>query len=68
MAGLEGPTSGQVRFEGRTVIGAEEKVSMVFQSFALFPWRTVLENAEYGLETHGMPRDKRREIEIAVAS
>jgi NitT/TauT family transport system ATP-binding protein len=62
MAGLERPTSGQVRFEGRTVIGPEEKVSMVFQSFALFPWRTVLENAEYGLETQGIPQDKRREI------
>ena len=58
-AGLDIPTSGEIRFCGETVTGPHPKISMVFQSFALFPWRTVSGNVEYGLEVQGVPRGER---------
>lgn len=60
MAGLDVPTSGEVRFQGDPVRGPHEKISMVFQAFGLFPWRTVLENVEYGLEMRGVSKPERR--------
>ncbi|MEU2792248.1 glycine betaine/L-proline ABC transporter ATP-binding protein [Streptomyces sp. NPDC007100] len=66
--GLLEPTSGSVRFDGQdlTSLSAKElrkvrseKISMVFQHFALFPHRSVLENAAYGLEVQGVPRAER---------
>jgi len=62
IAGLERPTSGEIRLQGECVTGPHEKISMVFQSSALFPWRTVLENVEYGLEALRIPKGRRREI------
>lgn len=64
------PTAGSVLIEGRdiTKMGKEElrqvrrkKMSMVFQRFALFPHRSVVENTEYGLEIQGVPKQERRE-------
>jgi NitT/TauT family transport system ATP-binding protein len=60
IAGLLQPTGGSVAIDGRPVNGPAESVSMVFQSFALFPWLTVLENVELGLEAQGVPRAERR--------
>jgi len=60
IAGLDAPTSGEVRFQGGPVRGPHEKISMVFQAFGLFPWRTVLENVEYGLEMRGVSKAERR--------
>ncbi|MEU3187802.1 betaine/proline/choline family ABC transporter ATP-binding protein [Streptomyces sp. NPDC006923] len=66
--GLLEPTSGRVLFDGQdlTALSPRElrevrstKVSMVFQHFALFPHRSVLENAAYGLEVQGVPRAER---------
>lgn len=62
MAGLDIPSSGEVRFEGGPVRGPHPKISMVFQAFGLFPWRTVLENVEYGLEMRKIPKKERRVI------
>jgi len=62
MAGLDTPSSGEVRFEGGPVRGPHSKISMVFQAFGLFPWRTVLENVEYGLEMRRTPKKERVEI------
>ena len=62
IAGLDSPTSGEVRVRGNPVHGPHSKISMVFQSFGLFPWRTVLENVEYGLEMRNVPKDERREV------
>lgn len=62
MAGLDFPSSGEVRFEGGAIRGPHAKISMVFQSFGLFPWRTVLENVEYGLEMRKTPKQERREL------
>mgnify|MGYP002153782553 CR=1 FL=1 len=58
-AGLDEPTSGEIRFSGDRVTGPHPKISMVFQSFALFPWRTVQKNVEYGLEVQGFPKAER---------
>lgn len=68
--GLLEPTAGQVLFDGQdlTALSPRElrevrarKISMVFQHFALFPHRSVLENAAYGLEVQGVPRAEREE-------
>ena len=52
IAGLTEPTSGRVLVNGRTVTGPGRDRAMVFQDFALMPWRTVLENVRFGLELH----------------
>ncbi|WP_327247325.1 quaternary amine ABC transporter ATP-binding protein [Streptomyces sp. NBC_01320] len=66
--GLLDPTAGRVLFDGQdlTALSPRElravrssKISMVFQHFALFPHRSVLENAAYGLEVQGVPRAER---------
>jgi len=46
LTGLSKPTAGQVYWHGKPIAEAEINVSIVFQSFALFPWLTVLENVE----------------------
>ena len=64
IAGLEAPTSGQVFIAGRevTTLGpAERNVSMVFQSYALFPHMDVLANVSYGLNVSGVPKAQARE-------
>ena len=62
IAGLDSPSSGEVRLQGGPVRGPHSKISMVFQAFGLFPWRTVLENVEYGLEMRKTPKKERAEI------
>lgn len=59
LAGLIPPDAGEVRFRGRPVRGPVEGVAMVFQTFALFPWLSVLENVALGLEARGVPRAER---------
>jgi NitT/TauT family transport system ATP-binding protein len=60
IAGLDKPTSGAVKFKGGPIDGPHSKISLVFQAFGLFPWRTVLENVEYGLEMQKVPKQERR--------
>ena len=59
VSGLLTPTSGDVRWRGADLHGPAEGVAMVFQSFALFPWLTVQENVELGLEAQGVARVER---------
>jgi len=59
IAGLLSPTSGKVIWRGQALHGPADGVAMVFQSFALFPWLTVQENVELGLEALGMARAAR---------
>jgi NitT/TauT family transport system ATP-binding protein len=54
IAGLMPATGGDVSLDGQHVDGPADGVAMVFQSFALFPWLTVLENVELGLEAQGV--------------
>ncbi|NEB95118.1 quaternary amine ABC transporter ATP-binding protein [Streptomyces bauhiniae] len=75
--GLLTPTAGRVRFDGQdlTALGDRElrevranKISMVFQHFALFPHRSVRDNAAYGLAVQGVPRAEReRRADEALA-
>ena len=60
IAGLSEPSNGSVRYRGKDVKGPVRGAGMVFQSFALFPWLTVLGNVELGLEALNVPRDERR--------
>jgi NitT/TauT family transport system ATP-binding protein len=60
IAGLIRPSAGEVRYEGKPLRGPAEGIAMVFQTFALFPWLSVLENAEIGLEARGMPEAETR--------
>ena len=62
IAGLETPTEGVIYERGRKVEGPGPDRGMVFQEFALFPWRTVVKNIEFGLEIKGMPKEERRKI------
>src|SRR5580698_10450169 len=54
IAGLIQPTGGTVTYKGEPLDGPAEGVAMVFQTFALFPWLTVLQNVEAGLEALGV--------------
>src|ERR1700743_3887977 len=60
IAGLNLPTVGEVRYLGHNVGGPAEGIAMVFQSFALFPWLTVLENVQLGLEALAVPAPESR--------
>ncbi len=60
IAGLIRPSAGEVLYRSEAVKGPLRGLSMVFQSFALFPWLTVLQNVELGLEAQGISRTERR--------
>src|SRR5450432_317415 len=66
IAGLIAPSSGDARCRGETIVGPPNGVAMVFQSFALFPWLTVLQNVELGLEALGIDSTERRTRALAA--
>ena len=66
LSGLSTPTAGQVYWHEKPIANAEINVSIVFQSFALFPWLTVLENVEAPLQARGVSADARRERSLKM--
>ncbi|SKA07250.1 NitT/TauT family transport system ATP-binding protein [Enhydrobacter aerosaccus] len=66
IAGLMPASEGRVTIGGRAVDGPAEEVAMVFQTFALFPWLTVLENVEIGLEAQKVPPAERHKRALAA--
>ena len=61
LTGLSTPSAGQVYWHGKPIAAAEINVSIVFQSFALFPWLTVLQNVEAPLQARGVSPEERRD-------
>src|SRR5258706_2076941 len=66
ISGLMPPSEGVVDIDGQPIKDPADGFPMVFQSFALFPWLTVLENVELGLEAQGVRQDERRERALAA--
>lgn len=62
IAGLEEKTSGQIFYQGKEWNGLNPEIGMVFQTLALMPFKTVMENVELSLKFRGMEVKKRREI------
>ena len=62
LGGLTRPTSGQILLDGQPITGPGLNRGIVFQQYALFPWRTALENVEFGLEAKRIPKAERRDI------
>ena len=60
LTGLSEPSAGQVYWHEKPIGETEINVSIVFQSFALFPWLTVLQNVEAPLQARGVPPVERR--------
>ncbi len=59
IGGLDVPTSGTVSIDGKIVDGPSPKMTMVFQEYSLYPWRTIAENVGFGLEMIGVPKEER---------
>jgi NitT/TauT family transport system ATP-binding protein len=66
IAGLARPAGGTVTYLGKPVTAPPPGIAMVFQSFALFPWLTVLENVQLGLEALGLPEPEIRKRALAA--
>ena len=66
IAGLMPAASGSITYLGQPVLGPAPGIAMVFQSFALFPWLTVLENVQIGLEALGLPDVEIRKRALAA--
>jgi NitT/TauT family transport system ATP-binding protein len=66
LTGLSPSSAGEVYWHGQPVRGESPNVSIVFQSFALFPWLTVLENVEAPLEARGMPTIERHKRALRI--
>ena len=62
LAGLETPSSGAAYLDGKQIVAPGPQIGLVFQSYKLFPWKTVRQNVEIGLEVRGLEPAKIREI------
>ena len=61
IAGLEAASDGEVRVDGKKVVGPDPSRGMVYQTTALFPWLTVMENVEFGPKARGVRKEERRQ-------
>jgi NitT/TauT family transport system ATP-binding protein len=66
LSGLSQPSSGQVLWHGQPIQGPCANVSIVFQSFALFPWLTVLDNVQAPLKAQGVPLTERMKRSLRI--
>ncbi len=66
LSGLSRPSAGEVYWHGRPIAQSEINVAIVFQSFALFPWMTVLENVEAPLKARGIAPAERRKRSLKM--
>ena len=64
LSGLSEPSAGMISWHGKPLEGQIPNVAIVFQSFALFPWLTVLENVEAPLEAKGVPAVERHKCAL----
>ena len=62
IAGLETPSSGGAYLDGKEIVAPGPQIGLVFQSYKLFPWKTVRQNVEIGLEVRGLDAAKVREV------
>jgi NitT/TauT family transport system ATP-binding protein len=62
IAGLEKATHGRIALNGNPIDGPSDQRCVVFQRYTLFPWRNVLSNVAFGLETRQLPKSKREDI------
>jgi NitT/TauT family transport system ATP-binding protein len=60
-AGFTQPSAGEVLLRNKPIVKIEPGCGMIFQSYALFPWKTVRGNVEFGLRMKGLPAVERRE-------
>lgn len=65
IAGLENPSDGNLLLDGREIFHDVDRIGLVFQEYALFPWRTTLQNIELGLEMTDVPKKERRDAAMA---
>ncbi|OMH40780.1 nitrate/sulfonate/bicarbonate ABC transporter ATP-binding protein [Desulfurobacterium indicum] len=66
ITGLQKPTEGEVLYKGKPLKGVNPDATIVFQTFALFPWLTVLENVEIALKARGIPKKIRVPIALEL--
>lgn len=62
IAGLDVPTAGRITLNARPIVGPGPERGMIFQDYALFPWRSVLRNVTFGLEAQGVRKHERISI------
>lgn len=66
LTGLRAATTGSIKINGKELKGPQRSIGIVFQEESTFPWRTVLENVEFGLEMQGVSKKERREKALAM--
>lgn len=62
IAGLDQPTTGEARVDGKAINGTDTNRVMIFQSAALFPWLSVFDNVKFGLNMLGVPKPERQVV------
>lgn len=62
ISGLEQPSTGKIFLRGKEIERPYGQVGLIFQEYALFPWRTVIDNIDFGLEIKKVPKKKRKEM------
>src|SRR6185437_14680824 len=62
IAGFRKPTGGAIFLRGQRILGVYPRCGMIFQEYALFPWKTVEKNVEFGLKMAHVPRAERRAV------